>query len=109
MARTDSTLGMRFAQSKFSAKTYNYNSAESSKLKLEPSLPSFFDNTLPGSLETLRSHVNYLLSLPLPVRDRRRLIMNYWELEFLIEEPRLLLDQVSGDPLLDFLDQLRLL
>ena len=109
MARTDSTLGTRFAQSKFLAKAYNFISTESPKLKLGPRLPSFSDNSLTGSLDSLRSHINYLLSLPLPARERRRLILNYWELEFLIEEARLLLDQASGDPLVDLLDQLTLL
>ena len=113
MAESDSTLGTPFAQRKFLAKPFNLNSTESLDSILKPifglnseiALPSFLDNTLPGSMETLRSHINYLLSLPLPTRERKRLIKNYWELEFLIEETGLLLDQVTGDPLLDFLDQ----
>jgi len=39
-------------------------------------LSTRLNETLPTTMETLRSHVNYLLSLPLPVGERNRLLLD---------------------------------
>ena len=94
MAESNSTLGKRFAESKFLAKSYNLYKTES----FRPGLYSSLDENLKGSMETLRSHVNYMLTLPLSVREKSRLVRYYWELEFLVEEIRLMLDLRHNSP-----------
>jgi len=47
-------------------------------------------------METLRSHVNYLLSLPLPVGEKNRLLLKYWAMECRLEAVRLLLDEAQA-------------
>ena len=44
-------------------------------------------------MEILRSHVNYLLSLPLPVGEKNRLLLKSWAMECWLEVVRLLLDE----------------
>ncbi len=111
MAESDSTLGYRFAESKILAKTYNFNSTDHPRSFSGPvsgsisgpvsesGVFSFLNENLPETMETLRSHVNYLLTLPLPVHEKNRLLLDYWELEFSVEELHLLLDQALSDRL----------
>ena len=93
MAESDSTLGYRFAESKILAKTYNLHSSKHFRPESRADLSIFINNDLPGMLETMRSQVNHLMSLPLPVRKKSRLLLIYWEFEIMIEEILLLLDQ----------------
>jgi len=58
-----------------------------------PTLSTLLNDTLPATMETLRSHVNYLLSLPLPVGEKNRLLLKYWAMECRLEALRLLLDE----------------
>ena len=95
MAESDSTLGTRFAESIILANLLNLHST----VHFMPGLSAFSNENFNGTMETLRSHVNYLLSLPLPVREKNRLLLNYWEHEFLNEELQLLLDQVLDNSL----------
>jgi len=106
MARKYSTLRTRFVQSKLVAKTNFFkapaqNPARIPRIKpgqpaslLElksnsldmgfnavqstPALSTLLNDILPATMETLRSHVNYLLSLPLPVGEKNRLLLKYW-------------------------------
>ena len=56
------------------------------------SVSTLLNDTLPTTLETLRSHVNYLLRLPLPVAEKNRLRLKYWAMQRRLEAVRLLLD-----------------
>jgi len=56
------------------------------------SVSTLLNDTLPTTLETLRSHVNYLLRLPLPVAEKNRLRLKFWAMERRLEAVRLLLD-----------------
>jgi len=58
-----------------------------------PALSTLLNDILPATMETLRSHVNYLLSLPLPVGEKNRLLLKYWAMECRLEALRLLLDE----------------
>ncbi len=58
-----------------------------------PELSTLLNDTLPATMETLRSHVNYLLRLPLPVAEKNRLLLKYWAMECRLEAVRLLLDE----------------
>jgi len=117
MARKYSTLRTRFVQSKLVAKTNFFKApaqtpalkpgqpASSLELKSNslgtsfnaaqstPSLSTLLNDILPATMETLRSHVNYLLSLPLPVGEKNRLLLKYWAMECRLEAVRLLLDE----------------
>jgi len=112
MAESYSTLGTRFAESKILAKSENigssepilyknstqdvpdglsnglFASAQNSNSNISPDL----NTDLPELMSILRSHINNVLRLPLSAQSRSRLVRNYWELEFLVEEIRLLLD-----------------
>ena len=112
MAESNSTLGNRFAESLFLAKTYKPHLIDHFMINNEPadyavfnagihftnqpinspSSPTVVDETLAELMETLRLHVNNLLRLTVPVQKRSRLVCAYWELEFLVEELRLLVD-----------------
>ena len=58
-----------------------------------PALSTLLNETLPTTMESLRSHVNYLLSLPLPVGEKNRLLLKYWAMECRLEALRLLIDE----------------
>jgi len=69
----------------------------------ELNLSIFTTQTLPTTLENLRSHVQYLLCLPLPVRVKNRLRLKYWALSRRLEAVSELLklggvDKLSIDP-----------
>jgi len=77
------------------------------KTRIEPppelNLSIFTTQTLPTTLENLRSHVQYLLSLPLPVRVKNRLRLKYWAMSRRLEAVSELLkldgvDKLSVDP-----------
>jgi len=103
MAESYDTLGYRFAESKFLAKTYTLHSTEHFRPISWPiSVPSHstldsqsIDETIAELMETLRLHINTVLRQPLPVQKRSRLLRNYWEIEYLVKEVRLLLDSVA--------------
>ena len=103
MATTDCTLGTRFAKSKFLAKTYKLHLTEpflascSSVIDSSALNPTTFDETLAELMETLRLQVNDLLRLDVAAQKRSRLVRNYWELEYLVRELRLLVaSEVDG-------------
>ncbi len=60
---------------------------------------SLSNENLPTTMEALRSHVNYLLSLPLPVAEKNRLRLKYWALECRLEAVCLLLDEADENGL----------
>ena len=98
MATTDCTLGTRFAKSKFLAKTYSFHPTEA----FSPGFSPFFDETvtdetLAGLMEALRLQVNDLLRLDIEVQKRSRLLRNYWEIEYLVKELRLLIGSEVGE------------
>jgi len=69
----------------------------------ELNLSIFTTQTLPTTLENLRSHVQYLLCLPLPVRVKNRLRLKYWAMSRRLEAVSELLkldgvDKLSIDP-----------
>ena len=102
MATTHCTLGTRFAKINFLAKHYTHHLTEpfsvSSSALLDPSTinPCALDSTLSELMETLRLQVNALLRLTVPVQKRSRLVRNYWELEYLVKELRLLAGSEMG-------------
>lgn len=66
-------------------------------------LSIFTTQTLPTTLENLRTHVEYLLCLPLPVRVKNRLRLKYWAMSRRLEAVSELLkldgvDKLSVDP-----------
>jgi len=61
-----------------------------------PTLSTLLNDILPTTMETLRSHVNYLLRLPLPVGEKNRLLLKYWAMECRLEAVRLLLDEAQA-------------
>jgi len=109
MARTNSTSRTPFTQRKLVTKTNFLHSstpsAESARnlrgAHSVPELSILLNETLPNTMETLRSHVDYLLRLPLPVGEKNRLLLKYWAMECRLEALRLLLDEAeaSGDEL----------
>jgi len=69
----------------------------------ELNLSIFTTQTLPTTLENLRTHVQYLLCLPLPVRVKNRLRLKYWAMSRRLEAVSELLkldgvDKLSIDP-----------
>jgi len=69
----------------------------------ELNLSIFTTQTLPTTLENLRTHVQYLLCLPLPVRVKNRLRLKYWAMSRRLEAVSELLkldgvDKLSVDP-----------
>ncbi len=111
MAKSNSTLRKRFAQSKFAAKTNNFSESDPTgpvlelqinKIRgfnVEPppgvSFSIFVNNLFPTAMENLRSHVDYLLSLKLPVRVKNRLLLKYRAMECQLEAVCLLLDEAE--------------
>jgi len=66
-------------------------------------LSIFTTQTLPTTMESLRTHVQYLLCLPLPVRVKNRLRLKYWAMSRRLEAVSELLkidgvDKLSVDP-----------
>jgi len=96
MATTDCTLGCRFAKSKFLAKTYTLHSNgvfnPVASPNTGPSCSPYLDESLAELMETLRLQVNAMLRSSLPVQKRSRLLRNYWEIQYLVRELRLLFD-----------------
>jgi len=90
MADAYHTLGTRFAKSKFFAKNHRFQSINPSLPVSGPENTPFLDEHIAELMETLRLHINAVLRLPLPVQKRSRLVRNYWELEYLVKEIRLL-------------------
>jgi len=111
MARSNSTLGYRFAKSNFLANTISNRMALHLTEGFTPGFssldPQSTDAYLAELMETLRLHINDVLRVTLPAQKRSRLLRNYWELEYLVKEVRLLIDplvlaqletgQVRGD------------
>jgi len=69
----------------------------------ELNLSIFTTQTLPTTMESLRTHVQYLLCLPLPVRVKNRLRLKYWAMSRRLEAVSELLkidgvDKLSVDP-----------
>jgi len=69
----------------------------------ELNLSIFTTQTLATTLENLRTHVDYLLRLPLPVRVKNRLRLKFWAMSRRFEAVNLLLelegvDKLSIDP-----------
>jgi len=120
MARKYSTLRTRFVQSKLVANTNFFKVSAQNPTQLSgqtasilelksdfsdnsfnavqstPALSTLLNDILPTTMETLRSHVNYLLSLPLPVGEKNRLLLKYWAMECRLEALRLLLDEAEA-------------
>jgi len=124
MADTDHTLGYRFAESKFYAKTYTSHKSDhfvinnESQFKSESESVRNFDSdslinnhhidtTLAELLETLRLHVHNLLRLPLSVQTRSRLVRVYCDIESRSREMRLLLNPVDIAAALELLDAMQ--
>jgi len=124
MADTDHTLGYRFAESKFYAKTYTSHSFDQFVIKNEsklkpgslssPKSGSFplinyhhLNTTLAELLETLRMHVHSALLLPLSVQTRSRLVRVYCDIESRTREMRLLLNPVDIAAALELLDAMQ--
>lgn len=97
MADSNHTLGTCFAESLFSANTYTSHNSAHFLPSLNPACSDFIhshllDTYLAELMETLRVHMNDVLHLPFSVQKRSRLVRNYWEIELLVKEMRLLLD-----------------
>ena len=124
MADTDHTLGYRFAESKFYAKTYTSRSFDQFVIKNESKLKSgshsspnsdssslinyhLLNTTLAELLETLRMHVHSALLLPLSVQTRSRLVRVYCDIESRTREMRLLLNPVDIAAALELLDAMQ--
>ena len=124
MADTDHTLGYRFAESKFYAKTYTSHSFDQFVIKNESNFtpgpytsaksgstplinPHLIDATLAELLETLRMHVHRALQLPLSVQTRSRLVRIYCDIESRTKEMRLLLNPVDIAAALELLDAMQ--
>ena len=121
MADTDHTLGYRFAESKFYAKTYTSHISDhfviNNESQFKPESKSGgnlgsdplinyhqIDTTLAELLETLRLHVHSVLHLPLSVQTRSRLVRVYCDIESRGREMRLLLNPVDIAAALELLD-----
>jgi len=70
----------------------------------ELNLSIFTTQALATTLENLRTHVDYLLRLPLPVRVKNRLRLKYWAMSRRLEAVNVLLeldgmDKLSIDPI----------
>jgi len=124
MADTDHTLGYRFAESKFYAKTYTSHISDQFMINNESqstpgsesginfgSTPQInyhlIDTTLAELLETLRLHVHNMLRLPLSVQTRSRLVRVYCDIESRSREMRLLLNPVDIAAALALLDAMQ--
>jgi len=124
MADTDHTLGYRFAESKFYAKTYTSHISDhfviNNESQFKPdselgrnsdSVPLInchhIDTTLAELLETLRLHVHSVLRLPLSVQTRSRLVRVYCDIESRSREMRLLLNPVDIAAALELLDAMQ--
>jgi len=126
MADTDHTLGYRFAESKFYAKTYTSHSTDQFVINNEslykhgrdnspysdsPPLINqhLIDTTLAELLETLRLrlHVHSMLRLPLSVQTRSRMVRIYCDIESRTKEMRLLLNPVDIAAALELLDAMQ--
>jgi len=92
MAESDSTLGYRFVESEFLAKTYKPHLSDHFSINNPPCFSPLVDEQLAELMETLRLHINSVLRLPLPAQKRSRLVRNYWEIEYLVKEVRLLVE-----------------
>ena len=97
MAETNSTPGTRFAESKFSAKTYKLHSFDRFLVNSPPCFSPLIDDHIAELMETLRLRIFGVLRLPLPAQKRSRLLRNpclikAGELEYLVKEVRLLID-----------------
>ena len=95
MAESGSTPGTRFAESEFLAKTYKPHLSDHFMINSPPCFSPLIDEHIAELMETLRLHINDVLRLPLPAQKRSRLVRNYWELEYLVKEVRLLIDPVA--------------
>ncbi|MCW8935533.1 MAG: hypothetical protein OQK98_12480 [Gammaproteobacteria bacterium] len=124
MADTDHTLGYRFAESKFYAKTYTSHKSDHFVINNEsqfmpgdvsgansgpipPINHHLIDSTLAELLETLRLHVHSVLRLPLSVQTRSRLVRVYCDIESRSREMRLLLNPVDIAAALELLDAMQ--
>ena len=94
MTTSNCTPGNRFAESKILAKTRFHSKAPLSTESSPPGFSPLFDTHIAELMETLRLYFNCVLRLSLPVQKRSRLVRNYWELEYLVKEVRLLVDPV---------------
>ena len=101
MAKDNSTPGYCFAESKFLAKTRFHPTARhlSGQVlpKSVPHTPYIYpthciDSVFAELMETLRVNMNDVLRLPFSAQKRSRLVRNYWEVELLVKEIRLLLN-----------------
>lgn len=92
MAESDSTLGDRFAESEFLAKIVKPHLSDRFSINSHSCCSPLIDDHIAELMETLCLHINNVLRLPLPVQKRSRLVRNYWELEYLVKEVRLLVD-----------------
>jgi len=100
MAESDFTLGTRFAESKFLAKTYKPHLSDHFMINSHPCFSPLIDDHIAELMETLRLHINQVLRLPLPAQKRSRLLRNpclikAGELEYLVKEVRLLIDPAA--------------
>ncbi len=59
------------------------------------SVSSLSHDNFPTTMENLRSHVNYLLSLSLPVAVKNRLRLKFWSVQRRLEAVCLLLDEID--------------
>jgi len=124
MADTDHTLGYRFAESKFYAKTVTSRSIDHFVIKNVSKLKSgcvsspcsgstslinhqLLNTTLAELMETLRLHVHSALQLPLSVQTRSRLVRVYCDIESRSKEMRLLLNPVDIAAALELLDAMQ--
>ena len=132
MADTDHTLGYRFAESKFYAKTYTSHSTDQFVINneslykhghnnspytdspplinqhlIDAPIGNTIDTTLAELLETLRLHVHNMLRLPLSVQTRSRMVRIYCDIESRTKEMRLLLNPVDIAAALALLDVLQ--
>ena len=98
MAETNSTPRTRFAKSKFLVKHYKPRINDHLLINNHPCLSPLVDESIAELMETLRLHINIVLRLPLPAQKRSRLVRNYWELEYLVKEVRLLVDPGALSP-----------
>ena len=121
MADTDHTLGHRFAGRQFYAKSNTSHLIDPFRANKPPdfktgkhtspktdSLPTInlpvIDNTLAELMETLRLHIHDVLSLPLSVQTRCRLVLLYCDIESQVKEMRLILNPVDINAALELLE-----
>jgi len=99
MATYNHTPGPRVAGSKFRSKHYKPRKTDHLLIKHHPCLSPLIDESIAELMETLRIHINNVLRLPLSAQKRSHLVRNYWELEYLVKEVRLLIDPAALLPL----------